>query len=101
MGLVDIPTVKMVAKFEILSLYSVVQEVKSMISKLTIKQLQSWRDPTYYSSHRGGRPQHGEALSSELSESPACILFRKPVGKSYEIFDRKRALVKYSCTGIC
>ena len=28
--------------------HSVVQDIKSMISKLTIKQLQSWRDISYY-----------------------------------------------------
>lgn len=62
----------------------IVQEVRSLISKLTIKQLQSWRDPNHCHLHGN---QGILSASGELSESPACILFKKPV---------ERILIRYA-----
>ena len=65
--------------------HSVCTEVKDLILNLTIKQLQSWRDPGYYSNRRGlNLPE-----SSELSAYPACVLFRKPVERILIRYDQQ------------
>ena len=58
---------------------SCVKEVTNLIQTLKIKQLQSWRDPTHHHDPCRGGAIHGELVSSELTESPACIQFSKPI----------------------
>lgn len=67
----------------------VVLEVTELISQLTIKQLQLWKDPTHHHEPHHGIPNQGEALSGDLSESPACILFNKPVERIMIRYDHQ------------
>ena len=67
----------------------VVLEVTELISQLTIKQLQLWKDPTHHHEPHHGIPNQGESLSGDLSESPACILFNKPVERIMIRYDHQ------------
>ena len=72
----------------------VVVEVRQLISQLTIKQLQLWKDPTHHHERHHGIPHQGEALSGTILLKKSTnlftnILFRYVIG-SYLCRGKKR-----------